>query len=66
MSTSQAATAVRLIDRTEWAIRSGICVRTISRLLASGRMPKPDVVIGNRPRWKESTYLKWVEKGGKK
>jgi predicted DNA-binding transcriptional regulator AlpA len=40
--------------------------RTIERLRASGKLPKPDLLIGRRsPRWLESTIQAWIERGGR-
>ena len=40
--------------------------RTIERMRASGRLPKPDLLIGRRsPRWRVSTIQAWIDRGGK-
>jgi predicted DNA-binding transcriptional regulator AlpA len=40
--------------------------RTIERMRACGRLPKPDLLIGRRsPRWRVSTIQAWIDRGGK-
>ncbi|MGO9810707.1 MAG: helix-turn-helix transcriptional regulator [Isosphaeraceae bacterium] len=40
--------------------------RTIERMRASGKLPKPDLLIGRRsPRWLASTIQAWIERGGR-
>ena len=34
--------------------------RTLRRHMAAGRFPKPDIRIGNRFRWKQSTVEKFL------
>jgi hypothetical protein len=39
--------------------------RVVERLRAAGRLPAPDLYVGNRsPRWKPTTIRDWVEGGG--
>src|SRR5262249_40213560 len=35
--------------------------RTIDRMRASGKLPKPDFHIGRMPRWWRSTVVAWIE-----
>ena len=39
--------------------------RTIERMCAAGKLPPPDLFIGNSPRWREETIQAWIERGGK-
>jgi predicted DNA-binding transcriptional regulator AlpA len=39
--------------------------RTIERLRAAGKLPRPDLHIGTMPRWKAETIRCWIEGGGK-
>jgi predicted DNA-binding transcriptional regulator AlpA len=39
--------------------------RTIERLRAAGKLPRPDILIGRSPRWRASTIQTWVERGGR-
>jgi hypothetical protein len=42
--------------------------RSIERMRAAGRLPKPDTYIGTgrrSPRWRAETILRWIEKGGR-
>jgi predicted DNA-binding transcriptional regulator AlpA len=35
--------------------------RTVERLKASGKLPKPDIRLGRMPRWRPETLLGWLE-----
>lgn len=49
-----------------WAAALSCDRRTIERMRAAGRLPRPDLVVGNRmPRWKAATLRAWIEGGGK-
>ncbi len=43
-------------------------LRTVERLKSSGRLPKPDLLIGTgtrkSPRWKPATIRRWIDEGG--
>jgi excisionase family DNA binding protein len=39
--------------------------RTVERLRAAGRLPRPDLMIGRLPRWKPETIRRWIENGGR-
>ncbi len=39
------------IDRAELARRLGIGVRTVSRMVERGELPRPCIGTGSRPRW---------------
>jgi len=39
--------------------------RGVERLRASGRVPKPDLVVGRMPRWRPGTIRKWIDRGGR-
>jgi hypothetical protein len=38
--------------------------RGVERLRASGKLPRPDLVLGRMPRWKPSTILVLIDGGG--
>jgi predicted DNA-binding transcriptional regulator AlpA len=35
--------------------------RTLDRLRASGKLPRPDLLIGRSPRWKAETIRRWID-----
>jgi predicted DNA-binding transcriptional regulator AlpA len=35
--------------------------RTLDRLRASGKLPRPDLFIGRSPRWKAETIRQWID-----
>lgn len=39
--------------------------RVFERLRASGRFPKPDLLLGRMPRWRRETVQRWIENGGR-
>jgi hypothetical protein len=39
--------------------------RGVERLRASGRVPKPDIIVGRMPRWRPGTIRRWIERGGR-
>jgi predicted DNA-binding transcriptional regulator AlpA len=39
--------------------------RTVERLRAAGRLPRPDLHIGRLPRWRLETISAWIERGGR-
>jgi hypothetical protein len=41
-------------------------IRTLERMLSSGRMPKPDMYLRRAPRWKPETIRQWIDQGGEK
>jgi predicted DNA-binding transcriptional regulator AlpA len=42
----------------------GLSHRTIARLRASGRLPKPDAVFGTALCWRPETIQQWASTGG--
>ena len=48
-------TAARLLDISE---------RTLERLLAAGKFPRPDAHAGRCPLWTRSTLERWLAQGG--
>jgi predicted DNA-binding transcriptional regulator AlpA len=42
----------------------GVHVRTIERLMAGGKFPKPDARCGSCVLWKPSTIQAWLDAGG--
>jgi hypothetical protein len=41
-----------------------ISERTLERLLAGGKFPRPDAHAGRCPLWMRSTLVEWIAKGG--
>ena len=39
--------------------------RSVERLRASGRVPKPDIIVGRMPRWRPGTIRRWLEREGR-
>jgi predicted DNA-binding transcriptional regulator AlpA len=39
--------------------------RTIDRMRATGKLPKPDLFLSRMPRWKPETIRAWIEAGGR-
>ncbi len=42
----------------------GVSRRSLERLRAAGRFPRPDAHIGKMPIWMPETIRAWVEGGG--
>jgi predicted DNA-binding transcriptional regulator AlpA len=60
------AAAITPLLRISDLVRFLVCDRrTIERLRASGKLPRPDLSIGRSPRWRASTIQAWVERGGR-
>lgn len=39
-----------------------VCRRTTERMLATGKLPKPDVRLGKLMRWKPETIFAWLNR----
>lgn len=40
--------------------------REVERMRASGRLPKPDLLVGRRSlRWRPETLRRWLKEGGR-
>jgi hypothetical protein len=35
--------------------------RTVERLRAAGKMPRPDLFVGKMPRWRPETIRAWID-----
>jgi predicted DNA-binding transcriptional regulator AlpA len=56
-----------LLNREALARTLSVSLRTLDRLQASGRLPKPDLVLGPRmPRWRNETIRRWLDDQSKK
>ena len=54
---------IRISDLERWLACDR---RTIERMRASGKLPKPDLLIARHsPRWRVSTIQAWIDRGGK-
>jgi predicted DNA-binding transcriptional regulator AlpA len=42
----------------------GISVRTLERLLAAGKFPRPDAHAGKCPLWTRESLSRWITEGG--
>jgi hypothetical protein len=42
----------------------GISVRTLERLLAAGKFPRPDAHAGKCPLWTRESLSRWIIEGG--
>ena len=42
------------------ATHLSVCRRTTERMLATGKLPKPDVRLGKLMRWKPETIFAWL------
>jgi excisionase family DNA binding protein len=40
--------------------------RTIERMRSAGKLPRPDLLIGKMPRWKQSTIREWLDEQSRK
>jgi hypothetical protein len=36
-------------------------LRTVERMRASGKLPKPDLFVGKMPRWRPETIRAWID-----
>jgi len=57
-----------LLKLADLALALNCQLRTVERLKSSGRLPKPDLLIGTgsrkSPRWKPATIRRWIDEGG--
>ncbi|MBL8828305.1 MAG: helix-turn-helix domain-containing protein [Planctomycetaceae bacterium] len=51
-----------LLDRSDLARELRTSLKTINRMISSGRLPAP-VSIGKRRRWPRTTIIEWVGMG---
>jgi predicted DNA-binding transcriptional regulator AlpA len=58
----QAVTALvePLLDRHDLATVLRCSLPTLDRLKASGRLPRPDLVLSRSPRWRPETIRRWI------
>jgi predicted DNA-binding transcriptional regulator AlpA len=42
----------------------GISERTIERLIAAGKFPRPDAQAGRCPLWTPQSLIQWIANGG--
>ena len=53
-----------LLGLDDLAAYLNVSRRTIERLRAAGRFPRPSVKIGTMPRWTRECVRRFVEEGG--
>ena len=39
----------------------GVCLRKLTGMISTGEFPRPDVRIGDSPRWSVAMFNAWVE-----
>ncbi len=49
-----------LLDYAEVAAITGHSAATLRGYRAAGRMPEPDVMLADRPRWRSATITAWL------
>jgi predicted DNA-binding transcriptional regulator AlpA len=52
---------LKLLDLHDVAAATGLAERTIDRMVAEDRFPKPQAGIGKR-MWRESTLIAWMDR----
>ncbi len=52
-----------VLRKRDVAERLGYSTRTLNRMLATGEVPLPDLVLRGRKGWRASTIQAWVEAG---
>ena len=56
---------MRLASRLDEVASSvGISRRTLERLRAAGKFPRPDLKVGKLPLWSRETLATWMKEGG--
>jgi predicted DNA-binding transcriptional regulator AlpA len=60
----QKSVDLMLLRLEDLSIATRLSSRTITRLRASGRLPKPDFCYGRLPRWYPRTIERWLAGGG--
>lgn len=49
-----------LLGVDDWAAALAVNRRTIERMRAAGKLPRPDLRVGSLPRWKAETIRAWI------
>jgi predicted DNA-binding transcriptional regulator AlpA len=44
----------------------GLSMRSFERMVSSGEFPSLDMRVGSMPRWKVSTFNRWIDAQGEK
>ena len=57
-----AADESMFVTKPEAAALLGVSVRTLERLVATGRFPPP-IRLGRQRRWVRKALLRWIESG---
>ena len=53
--------AEQLLTREQLWTLMNISPRKLDMMVASREFPEPDLRIGRKPRWRLSTYHRWIE-----
>jgi predicted DNA-binding transcriptional regulator AlpA len=54
---------LKMCDLARWLNCSR---REVERMRSSGRLPRPDLILGRRsPRWRPEKIRAWIESGGR-
>jgi predicted DNA-binding transcriptional regulator AlpA len=61
---------VPIHDRLAWdldeiSVLTSLSRRTLERLRAGGKFPRPDLTVGRRVLWRPETVRRWIEGGGR-
>lgn len=59
-ATDPAAGVEKLLSRQDVADALGITTRYLDKMSGSGDLPRPDLFLGNRPRWRPVTINRWI------
>lgn len=57
--------AEAMLSLDDLAVLLGTSRRSVERLRAAGKLPKPSIVVGSRSaRWSRTVIQAWIESGG--
>lgn len=67
MSTDTKSPPAKLLhSRADVLAMLGVGNTALKGWIASGRFPKPDVMLGTKAAWKIATVQRWIDSGGTK
>jgi len=67
LNTKDAGGALKQAETiSDWEHCLKISRRNIERMLAAGKIPRPDVPAGRLLRWKPGTIARWIDGHGEK
>ena len=53
-----------MVRKADIAAMLRIHVRTLNRLLATGKFPEPSAMVNRRPLWRRAAVERWIDSGG--